>query len=65
MMACCLPRCFVLVCLYHKYFYTFKCIYLEKQEFPEPSGLSPGAVAGILCAVLLFVVAFGLGELEL
>ena len=46
--------------------YTFKCIYLEEQEFPEPSVLSPEAVAGIVCSVLL-VVALGLyiGELVL
>ena len=40
--------------------YTIYTLYLqmsEKQGVPEPSYLSPGAVAGIVCSVL-FVVAF-------
>ena len=35
---------------------------LEEHESSDSSGLNPGAVAGIVCAVLL-VVVFVLGEL--
>ena len=43
-------------------FRTIKCNIFEERESTDSSALNPGAVAGIVCAVLL-VGAFCLGEL--